>query len=404
MGRARSILATVLFAWELGGGLGHITQLAPLANALARRRHLVYAALRELKSAACRFDPGVRLLAAPHLARSLGPPTPTRSFVDILSDLTVGDERVSAAHANAWRNLLELTGPDVAVFDHSPTALLASRGISLRRVLIGNGFIVPPGASPFPPLRPSSREVLAALVSSEHRTVERANRVLARARRPALDSLGELYSDVDATLLTTFPELDPYLSFRPAGTEYLGPVNATGGGLPEWPDVAGKKLYAYLSPFAGLNSVLDQLMARPAPTVAFVPGIDPGLRWRFSSPTLRVSEHPLDLAPVAAECDGALLNGNLGTTAALLLASRPTLHLPLFFEHVLNARSVERIGAGLVADARRPEVAADHLAALFGSDAYAFGARAFAAARAPFDPARQFKRMLDCLLGLLGSD
>src|SRR5207247_8636282 len=44
----RGSMATVLFAWELGGGLGHMMQMAPLARALVRRGHRVYAALREV--------------------------------------------------------------------------------------------------------------------------------------------------------------------------------------------------------------------------------------------------------------------------------------------------------------------------------------------------------------------
>jgi hypothetical protein len=118
-------VATVFFAWELGAGLGHITQIAPLANALLRRGHTVYAALCELKSATGIFGPGVHILSAPHLERALRPPPPTRSFVDILADLTFGDDSVLAAHAQAWRNLYRLTRPDVMVFDHSPTATAA---------------------------------------------------------------------------------------------------------------------------------------------------------------------------------------------------------------------------------------------------------------------------------------
>ena len=41
-------MANILFAWELGGGAGHIHILAPLAEALASRGHRVFLAAREL--------------------------------------------------------------------------------------------------------------------------------------------------------------------------------------------------------------------------------------------------------------------------------------------------------------------------------------------------------------------
>jgi hypothetical protein len=59
-------MATILLAWELGGGLGHFMNLRPVADGLARRGHRVVAALRDLSSAR-RFLPNqdVTLLQAP---------------------------------------------------------------------------------------------------------------------------------------------------------------------------------------------------------------------------------------------------------------------------------------------------------------------------------------------------
>ena len=44
-------MATILLAWELGGGLGHFMNLRPVAEGLARRGHRVVAVLRDLTSA-----------------------------------------------------------------------------------------------------------------------------------------------------------------------------------------------------------------------------------------------------------------------------------------------------------------------------------------------------------------
>ena len=68
-------MATVLFAWELGGGLGHMMQMAPLARALVRRGHRVYTALREVAEPESAFaGSDVCYLEAPHYRPGGRPP------------------------------------------------------------------------------------------------------------------------------------------------------------------------------------------------------------------------------------------------------------------------------------------------------------------------------------------
>jgi len=51
---------------------------------------------------------------------------------------------------------------------------------------------------------------------------------------------------------------------------------------------------------------------------------------RFNAPNLRFEQRPLDLKRVASECDLAVLNGNHGTTIAMLLEASvgSVAHLP----------------------------------------------------------------------------
>ena len=104
--------------------------------------------------------------------------------------------------------------PDLIVFDHSPTALLAARGVAVRRVVTGAGFTVPAGVYPLPSLRPREDVSPERLRESEDPIPRRANHILKLAKQPPLQRLGQLYSEADAMLLTTFPELDPYSAYR----------------------------------------------------------------------------------------------------------------------------------------------------------------------------------------------
>jgi UDP:flavonoid glycosyltransferase YjiC (YdhE family) len=117
-----------------------------------------------------------------------------------------------------------------------------------------------------------------------------------------------------------------------------------------------------------------------------------------------VRDRRLDLQRVGAECDVAVLNGNLGTSSAMLLAGRPALHLPENLEHALNARAVARLGAGSVAPDKDAGAALGKLAALLedgGDNAYAAAAQKVAARYSDFSASRQAERMVEALFGVV---
>src|SRR5215207_9183305 len=120
-------VATILLAWELGGGSGHLMQLMPIARSLARRGHRVHAALRDLSKAPAVFGPGVvRFLQAPY--KSSPPRIEMRrpkTMAHIFHNTGFADVDELAALCEAWRGLFDLVRPDLILCDHSPTALLA---------------------------------------------------------------------------------------------------------------------------------------------------------------------------------------------------------------------------------------------------------------------------------------
>ena len=108
----------------------------------------------------------------------------------------------------------------------------------------------------------------------------------------------------------------------------------------------------------------------------------------------------------AAECDLALLNGEHGVTAEMLLAGKPIVQVPLNLEQEMTADSVARMGAGESAPARRgaPWHGAAKLDALLTQDRYAQAARRFADRYAAFDRDKQRGAMLDRAEELLAGD
>ncbi len=205
-------MATIFFAWELGGGLGHVSQLVSLINGLRPAGHRIVVALRELSHAARLFDnSGVKILQSPYKTPGSPPPIATpRTFADVLWNAGFGDASELHVLTEAWGNLLDSAKPDLIVFDHAPTALLAARGRQVKRVVIGNGFCCPPDCSPLPDLRPWMPPEAEQLQEAERHVLDSMNRVLQRRRAEPLERVTQLYGQVDEVFLTTLAEFDHY--------------------------------------------------------------------------------------------------------------------------------------------------------------------------------------------------
>ena len=179
-------MARILFAWELGANLGHLGQLALLAKALRAQGHEPIFALRDVTRAESVVG-GFPFVQAPVWpARPPAASMSPCSYPEIMQHHGYGDREGLLAMVKAWRQILQWTAPHAVVFDHAPTALLASRGLDLARVLYGVGFSSPPRRCPLPSFRVWEDVPAARLESSESCVLDTVNWVLRRfGERPA---------------------------------------------------------------------------------------------------------------------------------------------------------------------------------------------------------------------------
>jgi hypothetical protein len=309
--------------------------------------------------------------------------------------------------------------PDLILFDHSPTAMLASRafGDDVRRAVIGSGFCVPPDL-PDPPLL--LRRWLATdpgrLKADEAAVLGTLNTLLAEWHRPPIERVAQLYSDVDEQLLVTFAELDHFAErgrclhrrggARAASPKYRGPWTEGRGRPPQWPDVpAGggrKRVFGYLKNIASLPLLLDALRSGGHPAIVYADGVPPATRF-FASDTLRIETSPVHFGRAVRECDLAVLSSGHGATAAALLAGKPALLLPTYLEQSMLCEAAARnTGAVVETSPKDGAKAVEALESMLATDRYAEAARKFAARYAGFDAARENERMVDRIEQLVG--
>lgn len=386
-------MATYLFAWELGYGLGHLVNLRPLVAGLSARGHRVALVLRDLAKARSIFaGENISYWQAPFKQRRTRHLGPTLNFAHILYENGFCDADELGSLGEAWRNIFSHVDPDVIVFDHSPTALLAARGLRAKRVTLGTGFFLPPDQAPMPCTQPWLNPDPARLVRDEQRVLDFANQVLTRWHVPPLERLAGLYHPSDEHLLVTFPELDHY-GTRP-GMRYWGAWSGGFGKPPVWPQAAGKKIYAYLKPFPQLAALFDAMSRSGNPSIIFGNEIPEDMRQQFQGPTMRFESEPLDIERVSRECDVAILNANHGTLVSILRAGRPSLQIPIYVEQSLLAMAVVRMGAGLAAPPDQAAEIEQQFQRLLANSNAMPGAQQFSQRYAGFDQNRQIAEIV----------
>src|SRR4051812_48398912 len=139
---------TILFAWELGAGLGYVARLRRLAPRFRRAGVRIVAALKNIHSARWLDGLDIEIVQAP-----LWPVTfmtdaecarlSTATFADALAGFGLADEQTLQVLLSAWDRLFSFAKPDLVIAEHAPAVTLAARG-RLPLALVGTGFTLPP--------------------------------------------------------------------------------------------------------------------------------------------------------------------------------------------------------------------------------------------------------------------
>lgn len=372
-------LKRILYASELGGGLGHFGCFLPVAKELERRGCAVTWSLFQPESASTLIhDAAAHIMLSPRMPGEVtGLPEPQLAYSEVLLRCGYLTVESLAPLLHKWRVLIGAAAPDMVVTDHAPTALLAARSLGLPTARFGNGFFCPPAVDPEPPLIPRmppsaerSRDSAALVLAS-------VNAALASVGAAPLTTLAQLHR-TDEEIITTYEELDHYpLRQTPRWGAVLG---SEGGVAPVWPTMAGPRVFVYLRPHQKYTRpILRALLRQGFVTLAYCPDLPPEELAGFAGPTMQFSDLPYDIAQVTAGADLVVCGAGHGTICAALLAGKPLLMVPEVVEQGINAHNVAGLGAGLVAEPGQEEQVGALLTRLSGEPGFARAAYAFRA-------------------------
>ncbi len=336
----------ILYVWELGSGMGHLSVVAPVLKQLIERGCQVAAMLCDPTYAELFLKPlGIRVC---QISRTKRDPAqfiqPLRTFAHVLHNALLVNQPECLRLCKSLQSLVEDFAPDLIICDHAPATLIATRGSRFSRVVWGTGFTCPPNDFPLPDWRPWLEDDAEKLLADEIQALAYLNAVLGQLRLPRCKQLSDLYTETTATLLTTYPELD-HFGARPGG-EYVGVWPQVLGDVPCWPDHKGRKIFAYLKDAPQVEILRQALSQLGMSAIVVSPKFSNLTQENTKSDTLIFSQRPLNMNIVAATCELAILNGTHTTVAQMLRAGKPVVSLPMVLEQQLTGMRTVQMEAG----------------------------------------------------------
>jgi UDP:flavonoid glycosyltransferase YjiC (YdhE family) len=361
-------LKNVLFAWELGRGLGHLMNMRRIAARLKPHGVRFVAVSRDPAAAGLLGGEFVEIISAPRWPIDSRPASqrPALSSVtlnDILSGMGLADSAAVRQLLGAWDDIFRRTRPDLVIADFSPLAALAARG-RLPLVHIGNGYTLPPHQMKrFPLLHRFSPPLW-----SEEQTLAAVNQAARAVGRAPLDHLPQLFSG-DACLVQTFPLFDPYDTQRSEpldGPMFDRPPAMKGAGA--------RSIFVYLSSGYALHPSLFAALGPFAARLRIhAPGLPAAQVEALRGAGAHIDAAPVPLADILPATCLIVHNGGPGVAAEALVAGVPQLVLSAQVEQDFNGQALESVGVAKFIRVYEPgaDISADLIGALSADDALA---------------------------------
>ena len=370
-------MATVLFAWELGDGLGHVNRLLPIARGLAAEGHSCVFAVRNLMTCHAPVSAaGFRLFQVPFVtpyADAAVRGKQIETMGDILATVGYSDVPNLRAIIAGWQTIMDAVRPSLVVADYAPTAALCARG-AVPVINIGDWFTLPPSGLPLlPRFRGGEPRV------DEAKLLDVIARVQAERGRPTLPTLPSIFAGGARNFVVTLPDLDQHKAHRahPA----VGPLDPLPAPAVTEPTT---DYFAYLSAgFGGTKNVLDALAASGLRGSVFLRDTTEGARQEWRAKGLVIHEKPQPMVETASNARFVIHHGGLGTLETVLALGRSQMLVPRHLEQSANARLLGHFGVAVAMRSGgkfQPEHVAQALRGLDEEPRFAEAARAKALA------------------------
>lgn len=344
----------VLFVWEHGGNLGHLTRLLPIAIALEEAGYEVVFSVADVLSARRYFGAlSFSFVTLPRVVLLSKHESGALNHADILLKAGFGEAEQARRCIVQWLDVFKTIKPAAVLVDSSPLALYSAHSAGLPAMVIGHGFEIPPEGNIRPCFTPWIENAVDKANALENR-LQKSFEALrlglpAILRLNAPDSVDNLFRS-DRVALCTWPELDHFdRNTLPtaASTVYTGPIwaDAPTTALPSWSDADGPKVLCYLNLRDKRYDLLWQALKHHGANVLEISpdgvarACEAARGWG-----VQVIEQPALISHLISNCDAVVGHGGMGLTSMALHSGKSMLLLPEHLEQVILAYRLSKQG------------------------------------------------------------
>lgn len=389
----------VLFAWELGDGLGHVSRLLPIANILRDNGVECAFVVRNLiVTHSMIAREGYKVFQAPFVTPYAPPDVRDKviaSIGDVLATVGYIEPDKLTALTDGWAAIFDSFDPDLVIADYSPTAGLAAFG-ERPVVPVGDWFTLPPGNwSEFRTFKDAPNRV------APERLLETVQQVQRRRGKALPDRVPALMHGA-RNFVVTIPELDPYQNDREdTETSPLRPLPAPASQEPE------QDYFAYLSNgYAGTQKALETLAQSNWSGDIYLRDANDEVRNRWRDRGLTIHNAPRPIEQAVAKSRVVIHHGGIGTLEQVLAIGRPQCIVPRHFEQLKNGEYLGKLGAATVMKSGnrfQPEHFAQAVTATLSQERFAENARIAAVDLERRGPFNLYARITDYVLSTLSA-
>ena len=350
-------MARILFAWELGGGIGYVDRLSQVAERLEALGHEPVFVIRDLIGTAGFFANRTWIvLQSPLAVGQLHPTQPSfvpGSYADLIAVNNFTDAEQLYRLVHAWHVLFQALQPAAIVAEYAPTVALAAHG-RIPVIAMGHGYILPPAETPdFPVFDPAVQRF-----APQEKLFETVLAVQRRLRAPEPASVPQAVTG-SHSFVTAFRETDPYAGFRQRAN--VGPLETY---APPVPPAGDPSVYAYLSAtHPQLRTMLQALVESGMPASTYIKRLTPEMRQYLTERRVKVYDTPPPLQETVRAAHVVIHHGGAATLATAMGAGRPQLLWPEVADQQVSAGTIDRLGVSVNAR-RRVSSAAQAIRAL----------------------------------------
>lgn len=340
----------ILFCWELGEDYGHLGKVIALTKEFAEQPIEFYMASKDLSiTSKIDWPANVKLIQAPVWLRSNKLAPKATSYAEILLYKGYDSYHHLKTLTNAWSHIFDLISPDLILFDHSPSALVAASRLEIPKIIISNPFLTPPPGTSVINLAPNIEFDKTKALKIHQWVISIINLVRQDYHAHPIEAIGDLFM-ADATFLSGFSETDYFSDYR-SDVTYCGPALTVSIGTedPQWKPGLSQKSIAYLKHRDPRSRLILQILASvQARTLCFY--LESKLEdiKEFSGTSLNVSNIPFNLTNAFTEVVAVICHGGQGIVNEALRRGIPLILAPTQAEQNFTSEIIKEMGNGII--------------------------------------------------------